>query len=131
MSKRKSTIYIAGPMRGVEDFNFPAFDRQAEVLKNQGWRVINPAEMDRENGYPSSGPMEYDPAVNYKDQEFMRVALERDLIEICRNCTAIYMMSGWEKSRGAVAEWHTAKAIGLSMYYEVPLPTGAVSIDEH
>ena len=49
---RKPTIYIAGPMRGYEDGNFPAFDRQARVLEEQGWIVINPAEMDRQEGEP-------------------------------------------------------------------------------
>ncbi len=43
---RKPTIYIAGPMRGFKDYNYPAFDRQQTVLEKQGWRVINPAEMD-------------------------------------------------------------------------------------
>ena len=31
-------------------------------------------------------------------------------------------MQDWEKSRGAKAEWHLAKALGLEIYYEVPLP---------
>tara|TARA_Y100001963_G_scaffold17668_1_gene21811 strand:+ start:485 stop:862 length:378 start_codon:yes stop_codon:yes gene_type:complete len=119
---RKSTIYVAGPMRGYENFNYDAFDRQAKILEGQGWVVINPAEMDREISAPPSDPMEYDPQTNYDDQEFMREALLRDMVAICEQCTAIYMMHGWENSRGAKAEWHTAKAIGLDIYYEVPLP---------
>ena len=122
METRKPTIYLAGPMRGIEDFNFPAFDRQAELLRKQGWRVINPAEMDREHGSPESGPMEYDPATDYNDKEFMREALRRDLVAIAEECTAIYMMSGFEQSRGAKAEYQLAKAIGIDIYYEVPLP---------
>tara|TARA_Y100000034_G_scaffold77797_1_gene93527 strand:+ start:716 stop:1126 length:411 start_codon:yes stop_codon:yes gene_type:complete len=119
---RTPTIYIAGPMRGIEGFNFPAFDRQAKVLREQGWVVINPAEIDRELGSPSSDPMEYDPVTNYEDHEFMRVALKRDTSVICDDCTAMYMMAKWEISRGALAEWHLAKALGLDMYYEAPLP---------
>ena len=122
MKTRRPTIYIAGPMRGIEDFNFPAFDRQARVLKKQGWIVINPAEMDRQDGLPCNGPMEYDPSVNYEDREFMRDALKRDLVAICDRCTAMYMMSDFEHSRGAKTEWHLAKALGLEIYYEAPLP---------
>jgi len=122
MNERQSTIYIAGPMRGYEDFNFTAFDRQAQVLEKQGWTIINPADMDRQDGAPDSGPMEFDPSINYEDREFMRDALKRDMVAICDKCTAIYMMSDWEKSRGAKAEWHLAKALGLEIYYEAPLP---------
>lgn len=119
---RVPTIYIAGPMRGFEDGNFPSFDRQEKILKNQGWVVINPAEMDRTEGSPPNGHDNFDPSSDYSDQEFMREALERDSVAICRECTALYMMSGWEKSKGAKAEWHIAKAIGLDIYYEAPLP---------
>lgn len=122
MEKRKATIYVAGPMRGYVNFNYEAFDRQTDMLRKQGWEVISPAEMDRDISAPSSDPMEYDPQTNYIDQEFMREALGRDLAIICEDCTAVYMMSGWEKSRGAKAEWHTAKALGLEIHYEVPLP---------
>ena len=120
--ERKPTIYIAGPMRGYKDGNFPAFDRQAKVLERQGWSVINPAEMDRTEGEPPNGHMDFDPSTDYEDREFMREALERDLVAICRDCTAMYMMSKFETSRGAKAEWHLAKALGLDIYYEAPLP---------
>ena len=66
--------------------------------------------------------MEYDPTTDYEDREFMRDALKRDLKVIAEDCTAIYCMSGFENSRGAKAEYHLAKAIGIDIYYEVPLP---------
>ena len=119
---RKPTIYVAGPMRGYDDGNFPAFDRQTKQLTHQGWVVINPAEKGREQGSPPNGHKTFDPSVDYDDQEFMRIALERDMVSICRECTAIYMISGWENSRGAKSEWHCAKALGLDIYYEAPLP---------
>jgi hypothetical protein len=122
MIEREPTIYIAGPMRGYEDGNFPAFDRQAKILEEQGWITINPAEMDRTQGSPPNGHMDFDPENDYEDHEFMRKALRRDFIAICDECTAIYMMSKWETSRGAKAEWHLAKALGLEIYYEAPLP---------
>jgi len=119
---RQPTIYIAGPMRGVENYNYDAFDRQSKLMRKQGWRVINPAEMDRDISSPDADPMSFDPTTNYDDREFMREALRRDVVAICDECTAIYMMSGWETSRGAKAEWHLAKALGLEIFYEVPLP---------
>jgi hypothetical protein len=119
---RKPTIYVAGGMRGYDDYNYPAFDRCAKVLRSQGWRVINPAELDRDAGKPMTDPSAFDPAANYEDHEYMRNALMRDMVAICDECTAIYMMSAWEKSKGAAAEWALAKALGLEIYYEAPLP---------
>lgn len=120
---RKPTIYIAGPMRGFDDYNYPAFDRQAKVLEDQGWNVINPADLDRNDDKPINGPMQFDPDNNYEDHEYMRQALKRDMVAICDECTAMYMMSKWETSKGAKAEWHLAKALGLDIYYESPLPS--------
>jgi len=122
MIERKPTIYIAGPMRGYDDYNYPAFDRQSMILERQGWKVINPADMDRDDEKPINGPHQFNPDDNYEDHEFMRNALKRDMVAICDECTAIYMMSNWEKSKGAKAEWALAKALGLDIYYESPLP---------
>ncbi len=119
---RKPTIYVAGPMRGYEDYNYPSFDDRATMLRSVGWNVVNPAELDREGGKPMADPMAFSPDTNYEDHEFMRSALRRDMVAICDECTAIYMMRDWENSRGAKAEWHLAKALGLIIYYEVPLP---------
>ena len=122
MRKRKATIYIAGPMRGYEDYNYPAFDDRASMLEGAGWDIVNPAALDRQQGKPMSNPMAFSPDTNYEDHEFMRMALKRDMVAICDECTAIYMMRDWENSKGANAEWHLAKAMGLDIFYEVPLP---------
>ena len=45
---RKKRLYVAGPMRGIKDFNFPAFDEAATFLRNAGYEVCNPADRDRE-----------------------------------------------------------------------------------
>ena len=39
------TFYICGPMRGIPQFNFPAFDEAAELARAQGLIIINPAEI--------------------------------------------------------------------------------------
>ena len=115
---RPPTIYVAGPMRGVPFYNFPKFDERAEHLRQEGWAVINPADTDREAGGTDTCPHEFNPDVNYTDQEFMRAAIARDMLSICQQCTAIYMLSGWENSKGARAEHAAALAIGLEIYYE-------------
>ncbi len=128
--EREPTIYIAGPMRGYEEYNYPAFDEREQMLCNQGWVCVNPAALDRTQGKPMSDPMSFAPDSNYEDHEFMRSALCRDMVSICGDCTAIYMMKDWETSRGAKAEWHLAKALGLDIFYEVPLPTKGCKLNK-
>lgn len=97
------TIYIAGPMKSLPLFNFPAFDNAEMCLRLQGWDVINPAELDREVGFdPAIGSAEADvtPA-------FLEGAMRRDVEAIMR-ADAIAMLPGWEKSTGAKAEMHLA-----------------------
>ena len=39
-------IYIAGPMSGLPDLNYPAFHAMAERLRAKGLHVESPAEND-------------------------------------------------------------------------------------
>lgn len=41
-------IYIAGPMSGLVDFNFPAFHKMAASFRAQGFEVVNPAEINQD-----------------------------------------------------------------------------------
>ena len=43
-------IYIAGPMSGYEDLNYPAFAQTAAVLRNAGHEVVSPAELNPDSG---------------------------------------------------------------------------------
>ena len=45
------TAYIAGPMRGYDNFNFEAFHAASFDLRSRGYIVYSPAEHDEENGF--------------------------------------------------------------------------------
>jgi hypothetical protein len=46
MSKR--SIYVAGPMTGIKEFNFPAFFASQKMLESQGWLVrVQPRSQGR------------------------------------------------------------------------------------
>lgn len=115
-------IYIAGPMRGYAEFNFPSFKKAAEYLRAHGWNAFSPAEKDIEHhgGVDiSKGNETGDEAVATKEHGFdLRRALDDDTTWICRHADAIYMLRGWENSKGAVAEKALAEALGLKVYYE-------------
>jgi len=42
----KKRIYIAGPMTGLPELNFPAFHAEAARLRAQGHHAVNPAEIN-------------------------------------------------------------------------------------
>lgn len=106
MGKR---VYIAGPMRGKPEYNFPAFDAAAARLRAQGYEVVNPAEMSREAGVDN---VESDPAA------FNRLIAE-ELREV-RACDAIYLLQGWETSQGTRDELEVALSHGLEIMLEPP-----------
>ena len=40
-------LYVAGPMTGLPDYNYPAFDGAAALLAERGYPVENPAENEQ------------------------------------------------------------------------------------
>ena len=114
-------IYIAGPMRGYPEFNFPAFRDTATWLRAKGYEVFNPAESDNEHHGTDigAGNMTGSEELAASQHGFsLREALGRDSQFITQEADAIYMLVGWEKSSGAQAEWALARAMGLKIFYQ-------------
>ena len=111
--KSSMSIYIAGPMSGLPNNGYDAFNRKAAHLRAAGWTVINPAEMDLDAGL--------DPNREFTRFDYMQAA-RRDLAAIM-TCDAIYCLHDYEQSPGANWEWAYAKELGLDVYYETPLET--------
>ena len=101
------TLYLAGPMRGVADLNYPAFDAAAEALRKLGHEVFNPAEHD-------AGCPDLDDLGHY---------LAHDLPAVCRaDCMAV--LGGWEHSSGATIEAFVAVTLGHPVYTVADLVAG-------
>ncbi len=99
-------IYIAGPMTGYPEHNYPAFFRAEEELRqlHRGAfvKVINPARL-------------FDGDLALEWEEYLLVGL-RSLL----TCTHVHMLAGWERSRGARLEHTVAQAVGSTITYEIP-----------
>lgn len=107
-------IYLAGPMRGLPDLNFPAFDAAAAKLREWGHEVFNPAERDRDvYGEDFAAGTSGDPAEIPKFD--LREALFADLAWICLNADAVVTLPGWRQSAGASAEVAVAAALGITV----------------
>lgn len=107
-------IYLAGPMRGLPAFNFPAFHAAARVLRADGHIVFNPAERDEEvYGKEFFRSANGDQEKAAQEGFSLRDALGADLDWICREAEGIVMLPGWSDSKGARAELAVAHALGL------------------
>lgn len=90
-------IYIAGPMTGYPELNYPAFASASAWLRSQGHEVVSPAEL------------------NPIDTEY-RAAMVND-IQALITCDTIYMLKGWHDSKGAKLEWHIAKTLNMEILF--------------
>jgi len=111
-------IYVAGPMRGISEFNFPAFHAATAKLRAAGYHVFNPAERDIEtHGIDiSKGNAAGCEELAAKEHGFnLREALRDDLEFICLYADAVALLPGWKNSKGAVAEYRIAVALGLTI----------------
>ena len=114
-------IYVAGPMRGIKDFNFPLFHEIATRLRKQGHMVFNPAERDEmvygtDIGKSETGDLKEAAAKGFDHRE----AMAADCQWIARNADAICLLPGWERSSGAAAELALARCLGLKVLYVEP-----------
>ena len=100
-----TTLYVAGPMRGYDQYNFPAFDAATECLRLAGYDVVSPAEQDRKIGFDPNSTSEFTSA-DYC------AAMRRD-IEFLLRVDGIALLPGWEDSAGAQTEVTVADAIGI------------------
>lgn len=111
-------IYLVGPMSGLPEFNFPLFNEVAAKLRAAGHQVFSPADRDIER-HPeidfSSGDIK-----KVVDQGFsLRDALADDTQFICLHADTIYMLPGWERSFGSLAEHALAVALKHRIIYHV------------
>lgn len=98
----KKIFYIAGPMTGLPEYNYPAFEAVAGVLREAGHHVISPHEVDNgDNGIPGSVP--------YKTY------IKNGLIALLE-CNAIVLLNGWNASKGARIEEYVASRLGYASY---------------
>ena len=104
-------VYAAGKMRGLPSFGADEFRKAARVLREHGFKVISPLEMDEDAGIRVDGLTGFE---DLADQGFdIRKTLMADLEAVLFDVDAVVLLPGWTGSRGAIAEYATAQAAGV------------------
>lgn len=92
------TIYLSGPMTGIPEYNFPAFNEAAAKMRHAGFTVLNPAEL-------------FNGAANRTRAEYFR----NDFRNVSE-CDIVLVLPDWQKSVGAVKEIIAARECGCEIW---------------
>jgi len=131
---RKTRVYVAGKMRGLPLFNFPAFDAARDRLSGLGFDVVSPADIDRACGFDAMtlpSDTDWNVIPPGLDEEEIMI---RD-IDALDTCDAIYVMTaGVGTSTGAKKEIEHAKRTGKLFMFDTwddeALNCCAVTVDD-
>jgi hypothetical protein len=111
------TLYLAGPMRGIAEFNFPAFFEATERLRAAGHTVLSPAERDIEDhGDTIWKGRSGDLAELVGVIEFDLEATMRHDLQWVMDADGIVLLPDWHKSTGARIEALVAKTTGKRIF---------------
>lgn len=88
-------VYISGSITSNKDYE-KQFKNKEEELKKLGHAVINPVKN-----------------LGFSYREYIDMAL----CELFK-CDVIYMLKGYEESKGALLELQYAKTVGMTIEYE-------------
>ena len=94
---RKAVVFIAGPMTGYPNFNRDEFNTEARILEEHGFSVLNPATLPE----------------GLQHEQYMDITLD-----MLAQADAIFLLDGWEKSKGALRECGEASRLGLLVIYQ-------------
>ena len=104
-------VYTAGKMRYLPSFGAEEFRKATRVLRERDFEVISPLEMDEDAGICVDGLTGFE---DLADQGFdIRSTLLKDLAVVLTDVDAVVLLPGWQGSRGAIAEYATARAASV------------------
>lgn len=87
-------VYIAGPMTGYPDYNYPAFDAKAREIEEWGHTPVNPTQIGQNEGW--------------SHEDYMRAALT-----LLLTADGVVFLPGFERSKGAMLELTVSTALNM------------------
>ena len=110
-AEHSKTIYISGPITSNKEHYRECFDAAKEFLQSKGYDVIDPSTDDYTEAVKEAG------IEDIWSPEAWLWYLQRDMT-VVSNCDGIYMLNGWEQSKGGIVEKIVAEKFKLPIYFE-------------
>jgi hypothetical protein len=95
----KMKIYISGKISGIENQAEELFARAEKELLARGFQPVNPMSL------------------NHNHDKSWHSYMREDVKALCE-CEAVYMLSNWSDSKGAIIEHTIAMYLGLKIHYQ-------------
>jgi len=92
MEIKNELWYLSGPITGYPNHNTKEFATQATFLRNEGFRILNPCALTHLPSWAAN--------------------LKRDIKRLM-NCRGIFVLKGWQASKGAVLEVFLAMILNM------------------
>lgn len=92
-------VYISGKISGIENEAQKLFEKAEKELQSKEFEVVNPMKL------------------NHQHDKSWHSFMKEDIKALC-DCDAIYMLSNWTNSKGAIIEHTIAIYLGLKVHYE-------------
>ena len=96
-------VYISGRITGIENKAKIQFAQAEAELQAKGFHTVNPFNLNHNH--------------DKSWQSYMR-----ECIRALCDCTTIYMLPGWKKSRGANLEFLIANMLHMEVLYAEHIP---------
>lgn len=102
-------LYLAGPMSGLPDVNYPTFERASQLLHDLGYEVVSP---HKGHATPADLQQAAELGVAVIDTPEYKALLDRTTISML-SCSGVALLPGWQNSYGAQHE--VSRAIGAGI----------------
>lgn len=107
--------YVSGPMTKADNHGYPAFIKVAQRLRGKGLFVLNPAE-----GGPSEAEVlrhaDEHRTKDFRETPMYAKLMTRDIGFVLMS-DMLFMLPGWNDSRGAQMEHNVAVICGKDIVY--------------
>lgn len=99
------SYYLAGPMSGYDDYNYPAFTKAAGELRDFGLKINSPHESPWPDGYKTMSGTE------------LWTEMMKRTESLLLSSDGIILLVGWPQSKGARDELKYALTVDYPVFY--------------